>query len=146
MQIPTARRRTIQEHTPAARAKSVQFVPLTSRPQANENPGALAGATGAVDVETYEKSPRHYTRKTRQSAMSLYARDGHKRAAKALGFALTIATERAWLGLSNILEHRLSTEERAALAFAALRSLDDHTAYLTASAALFEVVNGEAQA
>ncbi|APZ52164.1 hypothetical protein Ga0080574_TMP1830 [Salipiger abyssi] len=45
-----------------------------------------------------------------------------------------------------MLRTRLTTEERAALAFAALRSLDDHTAYLTASAALFEVVNGEAQA
>ncbi|MFC4731976.1 hypothetical protein [Salipiger abyssi] len=78
--------------------------------------------------------------------MSKFAKLAHKRVAKALGFALTLARESGWHGFSTVLRTRLTTEERAALAFAALRSLDDHTAYLTASAALFEVVNGEAQA
>jgi hypothetical protein len=42
-----------------------------------------------------------------------------------------------------ILMARLTKAERAALAYSALISLDDDTAYRTASAALFGVMDGE---
>jgi len=66
-----------------------------------------------------------------------------KRVAKAIGYALTLGTSSAWDGLSLILLARLTKRERAALAYSALVSLDDETAYQTASAAVFGVVNGE---
>ncbi len=76
--------------------------------------------------------------------MSLYAKDSHKRVAKGLGFALTLGTESAWHGLTILLMARLTEAERAALAFATLTSLSENHAYMTASAALFGTLHGEA--
>ncbi|PCJ08756.1 MAG: hypothetical protein COB16_06590 [Rhodobacteraceae bacterium] len=76
--------------------------------------------------------------------MSLYAKDSHKRAAKSLGFALTLGTESAWHSLTIILMARLTEAERAQLAFATLNSLSENHAYMTASAALFGTKYGEA--
>lgn len=75
--------------------------------------------------------------------MSLYGKDGHKRIAKAVGFALTIGTTAAWHGLTILLIARLSEAERAGLAFSALRSLDEGNAYSVASLAIFGVSKGE---
>lgn len=83
------------------------------------------------------------TPKRRRSAMSLYGKDAHKWVAKAIGYALNLGTESAWRGLTIVLMARLSDEERAALAFAALSSLSDDHAYLTASVALYGVLDGE---
>jgi hypothetical protein len=77
--------------------------------------------------------------------MSLYAKDSHKRIAKVLGFALTLGTESAWHGLTIILMARLTDAERASLAFATLNSLSEKHAYMTASAALFGTLYGEAE-
>ena len=79
----------------------------------------------------------------RFNAMSLYAKTAHKRVAKAIGYVLTLDTPEAWDGFSLILLARLNKRKRAALAYAALNSLDDDTAYRTASVALFGVLNGE---
>ena len=76
--------------------------------------------------------------------MSLHAKDRHKKAAKGLGFALTLGNESAWHGLTVILMARLSEAERASLAFATLNSLSENHAYMTASAALFGTQYGEA--
>ncbi|MCB1343138.1 MAG: hypothetical protein KDK24_19125 [Pseudooceanicola sp.] len=54
-----------------------------------------------------------------------------------LGFALTLDTADAWQGFAFVALTRMSEAERVALAFWALTTLDDDTAYLTASAALF---------
>lgn len=75
--------------------------------------------------------------------MSLYSTAAHKRVATAISYALTLGTSKAWEGLSLILMARLSKAERAALAYSALISLDEDTAYRTASVALFGVLNGE---
>jgi hypothetical protein len=75
--------------------------------------------------------------------MSLYGQDGHKRIAKAVGFALTIGTTAAWHGLTILLIARLTEAERAGLAFSALRSLDEDNAYSVASLAIFGVSKGE---
>ena len=99
---------------------------------------ARAAAT-APGVNHDKKTP-----KRGKSAMSLYAKDSHKRAAKSLGFALTLGTESAWHSLTIILMARLTEAERAQLAFATLNSLSENHAYMTASAALFGTKYGEA--
>ncbi len=75
--------------------------------------------------------------------MSMYAKDAHKRVSRSLGYALTLGTTAAWHGLTIILMSRLSEAERAGLAFAALNSLSEDHAYMTASAALFGTLPGE---
>ncbi|WP_417210003.1 hypothetical protein [Antarctobacter sp.] len=60
----------------------------------------------------------------------------HKRLSKMLGYTLTLGGAEAWSGFSDVAAARLSTEERAALAYAALRSLHPDHAELTARAAI----------
>ena len=80
----------------------------------------------------------HETFARHRPAMAEFAKDRHKRAAKALGYALTLDSESGWHALSMILTARLSREERAALAFAALCSLDDDAGRITADFAIAE--------
>lgn len=75
--------------------------------------------------------------------MSMFAKDNHKRIAKAMGFALTLGTESAWHGLTIVLMSRMTDAERASLAFATLKSLSEKHAYMAASAALFGTMYGE---
>lgn len=56
--------------------------------------------------------------------MARHAKDRHKRAAKALGFALTLDDPRGWSEAGVILGLRLTRKELASLAFATLRALD----------------------
>jgi len=119
-----------------------RFVPGVDQPK--KNPGALAGATEANQNKKRDISCGNTSPKTQSNAMSLYATEAHTRLAKAIGFALAIGTSKAWEGLSLVLVARLTKAERAALAYAALISLDEDTAYRTASVALFGVMNGEA--
>ncbi|MBM1309077.1 hypothetical protein JQT66_04405 [Sulfitobacter mediterraneus] len=96
--------------------------------RSKKNAASRTGEHGAIDHAKRDISPANTTA---------------KRVAKAIGYALTLGTSAAWDGLSLILMARLSKRERAALAYSALVSLDDETAYQTASAAVFGVVNGE---
>lgn len=112
--------------------------------RSKKNPGALAGAAEVNQNKKRDISSGNISPKTQSNAMSLYAKEAHTRLAKAIGFALAIGTSKAWEGLSLVLVARLTKAERAALAYAALISLDDDTAYRTASVALFGVINGEA--
>ncbi|MEO9648509.1 MAG: hypothetical protein ABJG04_00595 [Roseobacter sp.] len=70
-------------------------------------------------------------------------KSGHDRAVRSFGYALTLDTSHGWEGLSIILSARTTTRERAAIAYAALISLEEDVAYLTASAAIFGTLNGE---
>jgi hypothetical protein len=108
-----------------------------------KNAAADGPRNGANTNKKHDISCGNNTAKSRSNAMSLYAKDQHTRIAKAIGYALTLGTSKAWEGLSLILMARLSKAERAALAYSALISLDEDTAYRTASVALFGVLNGE---
>ncbi len=110
----------------------------------NENPGTLAGATGAQCVETIQKSRPQNTPKRGRSAMSKWGKPAHKAIARAVGYALTLATEYGWHQLSAILMMRLTKRELVALALAVLNALDDETVYRLASVRLYGVLNGEA--
>lgn len=60
----------------------------------------------------------------------------HRKAAKALGFALHLGDFDAWVKLSGVWSVRLKNAERAALAYAALKSLPPDQAELVAKAVL----------
>lgn len=62
--------------------------------------------------------------------------DPIKRAARALGYALMIHSADGWHGFTVVLAARLSTDQRAALAWSALRSLPPHIASETAYTAI----------
>lgn len=120
-------------------------VPLGHRTADLTKKNAASEATDN-DVNTIEKGsylPANTTPKRGRSAMSKWGKPGHKSIAKSLGYALTVGTEAAWRGFTIILLARLTEHERAALAFATLNSLDHNNAYMTASVALFGVLDGE---
>lgn len=71
-----------------------------------------------------------------QAPAWLYIKHEHKRAALALGYALTLSDHDAWFGASAIWMARLRAPERAALAFSALMSMDPDDALMTAESAL----------
>lgn len=68
--------------------------------------------------------------------MSKWAKGEHKKVARCIGYALTLGTEAAWHGLTIVLMARLSDQERAALAFAAMMSLSDEHASAVAEVAV----------
>ncbi|NRB17235.1 MAG: hypothetical protein HRU33_06555 [Rhodobacteraceae bacterium] len=113
----------------------------SSRNLTKENAGSAATAPS---VNYHKKTASFRRNNIHKSAMSLYAKDRHKKVAKGLGFALTLGDESAWHGLTIILMARLSEAERASLAFATLNSLSENNTYMTASAALFGTLYGEA--
>ncbi len=98
----------------------------------NENSGALAGATGAIQEVIFKG--REY-RKPVSNAMSKYAKDRHKRAARMLGYALTIGTPDAWNTAGFVFGARLTTAELASIAYSALRALDPDDREMTFNAA-----------
>ena len=63
-----------------------------------------------------------------------YIADGHKRAASSMAYALTLGGYDAWEATSAIWAMRLAEEERAALSFAALKSLDPDQAAMVVEA------------
>jgi hypothetical protein len=68
--------------------------------------------------------------------MARYAKPAHKKSANVLGYALTLDTPEAWLAASLIWQARLTPQEAAAAAWAALRATDPDIALMVAQAAL----------
>jgi len=62
--------------------------------------------------------------------------DHIKRVSRSVGYALWLDNSDDWFGLPVILRARLDARQRAALAFMALKSLDNDDAVLTVEAAL----------
>ncbi len=86
------------------------------------------------------------TAKPARSAMSKWAKPAHKRVARAIGYVLTLGLtgDRA-AGLARIFSALLTEDEKAGIAYAALRSMEDHdAAYQVGSIALFGTYRGEA--
>lgn len=109
---------------------------------AKENAVSDATDHGAISLVARKNQQSKHTPKRGASAMSKYGKADHKRAAKTLGYALTLGDEAAWHGFTIVLLARLTEHERAALAFAALNSLEHNNAYKTASVALFRTLGG----
>jgi hypothetical protein len=73
------------------------------------------------------------SRPATRSAMSKYAKPGHKCAARALGYGLTLGDSSAWFKVSAIWQARLTPEETATVASVALQATDADLAQLVAS-------------
>lgn len=110
---------------------------LNSHDLTNENPGALAGATGAKDVFEATKLHVKNTPKRGVNAMSKWAKGKHKRVACMIGHALTLGTSQAWNTLLLVLAKHLTEKERVSLAWAALSVCTDDHAYEVASSILY---------
>ncbi|WP_414898813.1 hypothetical protein [Rhodovulum sp. YEN HP10] len=128
MQILTACSGTMRERMPIARANSVQFVPHPSRDSAKENAAADGPRNGAENACEGFRLPCHSSLKAGVSATLKYASDAHDRASRMLAAALTLEDFDAWAAASAVWAARLTGRERAALAWAALRSLDEDQA------------------
>ena len=89
------------------------------------NPVALAGAFG---VAIQPANPTG-------SAMSKHANPSHKAASRSLGYALTLNDRQAWATFCLTVFRKLTAHERAALAYAALMSLNEDQAQIVAEAA-----------
>ena len=68
------------------------------------------------------------TEKRAPNAISAFAKDSHKRAARLIGYGLILDTPEAWETVSHLLALRLSVGERAAILLAALHSLQPEEA------------------
>lgn len=73
---------------------------------------------------------------TNNTSFSALMKRPHLKVVRTLGYVLTLGTQDAWWGLFPVLMARLTVEERACLAFMALKALDRDDAVLTAEAAL----------
>tara|TARA_R100000750_G_C2322197_1_gene86751 strand:- start:287 stop:658 length:372 start_codon:yes stop_codon:yes gene_type:complete len=109
-----------------------------------ENAAAADSRNGADDLAKRDISPAHNSLKHRFDAMLNWGDPDHVRAMRVAGHALTLGTSDAWLNASAVWAARLSVPERVALAYAALKALDEDDAYLTASTAIFGTLYGEA--
>ena len=99
-----------------------------------KNPGALAGATGA-DGNDLAITPASY-RKPDGSAMSRHAKPSHKGMARSLGYAPTLGDRQGWATFCLTAYRKLTTHERAAMAYASLMALDEDQAQIVAATAL----------
>ena len=79
-------------------------------PFSNDINGLIRPNSPKPPIETNGKN------RSTANAMSLYAQDRHKRAARALGYALTLADRAWWSDTAVIWEARLDRAERYELA------------------------------
>jgi hypothetical protein len=75
-------------------------------------------------------------RPARRSMMSRFAKPEHKKAAKVLGYALTLDTTDGWFAASAVWQARMTPQEAAAAAWAALQATEPELAQMVATAAL----------
>jgi len=100
---------------------------------ANENPGALAGATGANSNDQRITGQAYTTQDS--GAIWNHMPDRHKRAARMLACALVSDDPVVWNWTAAVWSHRLTSMELAGVAFAALRALDPETREMVFDAA-----------
>lgn len=99
-----------------------------TRPE-NENPGALAGATGAAfevgdfKVEHYRNSGVSSNRKS-GNIIARVMKPQHKQMSRMLGYSLLLGTSEAWQGFGLLAAVRLTEQERAYAAAVLLATLD----------------------
>lgn len=99
----------------------------------NENPGALAGATG-VELEAasfkakdYPKAASASNRKSGNIIAHVMS-PRHKRMSRMLGYSLLLGTPEAWQAFGLVAAVRLSADERTALAAVCLATLSPDVA------------------
>ena len=76
------------------------------------------------------------SRPARRSLMSIYAKPRHKAAARVLGYAVTLNSAEAWCAAATIWHVRLTPQEAAGMAWAALKAMEPEIALMTVETAL----------
>ncbi|WP_127113043.1 hypothetical protein [Shimia sediminis] len=113
-------------------------------PTEKGNAATSAKVNGAIEYQTtHGKILSNNTAKCPDTSIAGNIPNDIKRLSKAIGYAAWLDTSDAWMGLRPILQARLDHHQLAALAFVALRSLGEADGYRTASAALFNTMDGE---
>lgn len=74
----------------------------------------------------------------KRSAMSLYVNPAHKRASRVLGFALTLDNPASWYAASSVWQARLTPQETAVMAVAALNATESELEQSIAEEALYD--------
>lgn len=83
----------------------------------------LDGLASVSSFAVTNPDPVRHTGPSR-SAMSKYSKDSRKRAARMLGYALTLDDPKTWNHLGYVLYARLTPSELESVAFAILTALD----------------------
>ena len=104
--------------------------------QPKKNPASEATEHGA----DHDKKPRRFRGEgspiIAAEATQIFLSKSHERAARVIGYALTLDTSSGWTAAGAILAARLTRQERGSLAYAALWSMDAADAELVARVAL----------
>jgi hypothetical protein len=125
--------------------KAFQSVPLANREKSLIEPKRKSsGLANKTAKENAASGATEHCAIDKSEVTQLLANGSHVSVSKSIRYALALGTSAAWQGVILVLFARLNTTERASLAFAALSSLDDDTAYQTASLVLFGTLDGEA--
>lgn len=104
--------------------------------QAKENPAILCKGRGADEFSKRTKFQDEGSPITATESTQIFLSRNHERAARVIGYALTLDTSSGWTAAGAILSARLTRQERGSLAFAALWSMDAPDAELVARVAL----------
>jgi len=91
---------------------------------------SLSNRLGQKKYQDKTQTKREPDTRKKTNFMSRVIKSDHKRMARVLGYALTVGEASAWRGFSVVAMARLSVQERACLAKAALISLPEEVADL----------------
>ncbi len=100
--------------------------------QAKESPAILGKGRGVNQDMKRSKFRGEDSPITATGSTQIFLSRNHERAARVIGYALTLDTSPGWTQASAILAARLSRSERGSLAYAALASLEPIEAELVA--------------
>jgi hypothetical protein len=89
----------------------------------NNNNGIGCPTGSDTPIDNKAENPALSNAKKR-SSFSNFMKSEHKRMSCVMGYTLTLGDADAWSGFTTMARARLTVEERSALAWAALRSLD----------------------
>ena len=104
--------------------------------QAKKNPASEATEHGADQDVKRVKFRDEVSPIIAAEAMQIFLKKSHERAARVIGYALTLDSSSGWTAAGAILAARLTRQERGSLAYAALWSMEAADAELVARVAL----------
>lgn len=87
----------------------------------NNGIGCPTGPKSPIDNKSEKPA---LSNEKKRSSFSQFMKPDHKRMSRMIGYTLALGDADAWAGFTTVAMARLTVEERAALAWAALRSLD----------------------
>ena len=102
---------------------STGIEPVYTDLQSNQ-PSKDNNGLGSKKYQDKGKTKSEPDTRRKPSLLSKHIKPDHKRMSRMIGYTLTLGDADAWAGFVAVATARMTPEERAALAFPALRSLD----------------------